>query len=90
MDSIIHQLQLIGGGCLECCVENSEALSIFNRKKSSDRLVMSAMSAGLTSVTLLCDALSCLSIFTLAAQSIWHAPRPCTVFLTGSPFNIHL
>lgn len=47
MDSIIHQFQLIGGGCLECCVENSEALSIFNRKKSSDQLVMSAMSAGL-------------------------------------------
>ena len=45
MDSIIHQFQLIGGGCLECFVENSEALSIFNRKENCDRLVMSAMSA---------------------------------------------
>lgn len=77
MDSIIDQFQLIGGGCLECFVENSEVLSIFNRKECCDRLVMSAMSADLTSITLLCKALSCLSTFTLAAaQSNWNAPLP--------------
>lgn len=56
-------IQLIGSGFLECCVENSEALPIFNRKEDCDRWVMSAMGAGLTSVILLCKALSCLSTF---------------------------
>lgn len=73
-------LQLIGSGCLECSAGNSEVWSVFNRKEGCDRLVMSAVFVGLTSVTLLCKTLCRLS---------QHLYPCCMVSLECSPCPYH-